>query len=90
MAYLAKDLSPEQRAAIESLLGRTVSENEAITIRAYEPPVLAPERRDELIGGLKAYFADLDASRQPTAPDEADEVFEDAMRQTRPNYRSHR
>jgi hypothetical protein len=33
MAHLAKDLSPEQRLAIESLLGRSMSEKETI---AYE------------------------------------------------------
>jgi hypothetical protein len=34
----AKDLSPDQRLAIESLLGRAVSENEQISIRAVTPP----------------------------------------------------
>ena len=29
----AKDLSPDQKTAIESLLGRSVDENEAISIR---------------------------------------------------------
>ena len=44
----AKDLSPDQRAAIESLLGRRVLEEEAISIRAIEPPVLSDERKHEL------------------------------------------
>jgi hypothetical protein len=34
MIYEAKDLSPEQKMAIESLLGRSVAEDEAISIRA--------------------------------------------------------
>jgi hypothetical protein len=33
MTHKAKDLSPDQRMAIESLLGRSISENEEITIR---------------------------------------------------------
>jgi len=33
----AKELSPDQRAAIESLLGRHMSEDEAVSIRAIEP-----------------------------------------------------
>ena len=41
MAYLAKDLSPEQRLALESLLGRAISGKEAITIRACEPADLS-------------------------------------------------
>lgn len=34
MIHKAKDLSPDQKLAIESLLGRTVDEDEAISIRA--------------------------------------------------------
>lgn len=33
MIHKAKDLSPDQKMAIESLLGRAVAENEAISIR---------------------------------------------------------
>jgi hypothetical protein len=89
MAYLAKDLSPEQRLAIESLLGRSMSEKEAIAIRAYEPAALSSERRAEIIAGLEAYFAALDAAREPASSEEADAIFEESMRQTRPNYRTH-
>ena len=34
MIHKAKDLSPDQKMAIESLLGRSLAENEAISIRA--------------------------------------------------------
>jgi hypothetical protein len=34
MIHKAKDLSPDQKRAIESLLGRPVAEDEAISIRA--------------------------------------------------------
>jgi hypothetical protein len=37
--HKAKDLSPEQKLTIESLLGRSVAENEAISIRALEAAV---------------------------------------------------
>jgi hypothetical protein len=90
MAYFARDLSPKQRRAIESLLGRSMSEKEAITIRAYEPAALSPERRAEIIAGLEAHFAALHAVRESTSSDDADAIFEEAMRQTRPNYRTHR
>lgn len=43
----AKDLSPDQKAAIESLLGRRVLEDEAISVRAIEPPALSDQRRKE-------------------------------------------
>ena len=33
MIRKAKDLSPEQKSAIESLLGRAIAQNEAISVR---------------------------------------------------------
>jgi hypothetical protein len=40
MTLKAKDLSPDQKMAIESLLGRSIAENEEISIRATaSPPV---------------------------------------------------
>lgn len=90
MAYLVKDLSPEQRVVLESLLGRALSEHEAVAVRAYEPPSLFPERRAEIIAALEAHFMAIEAAREPTAREDADLIFEEAMRQTRPDYRAHR
>jgi hypothetical protein len=38
MIHKAKDLSPDQRLALESLLGRAIGEHEEISIRATAPP----------------------------------------------------
>src|SRR5487761_1297527 len=38
MIHKAKDLSPDQKAAIEGLLGRAISENEEISIRTITLP----------------------------------------------------
>ncbi len=38
MIHNAKDLSPDQKLAIESLLGRPIAENEQISIRTVTPP----------------------------------------------------
>jgi len=85
----AKDLSPDQKAAIESLLGRRILEDEAISVRAIEPPALSDERKRELVEQLKKYFAEVDARRQPGSPEEAEEIINEAMRSVRPGYRSH-
>ena len=37
MIRSAKDLSKDQKSAIESLLGRAISENEQVSIRAISP-----------------------------------------------------
>jgi hypothetical protein len=42
MTHKVKDLSPDQKMAIESLLGRAIAENEEISIRATTLPS-APE-----------------------------------------------
>jgi hypothetical protein len=42
MTHKVRDLSPDQRAAIESLLGRSIAENEEISIRATDS-ASAPE-----------------------------------------------
>jgi hypothetical protein len=36
MIHNARDLSPEQKIVVESLLGRPIADNEAISIRAAE------------------------------------------------------
>jgi hypothetical protein len=38
MTHKAKNLSPDQKLAIESLLGRSIAENEEITIRTTTSP----------------------------------------------------
>jgi len=44
MTHKAKDLSPDQKMAIESLLGRSIAENEEISIRTTTSPApAAPE-----------------------------------------------
>ena len=85
----AKDLSPDQKAAIESLLGRHILEDEEISVRAIQPPALSSQSRKEIVERLKKYFAEVDARRGPGSAEEADEVLDEAMRSTRPGYRRH-
>ena len=85
----AKDLSPDQKAAIESLLGRRVLEDEAISVRAIEPPTLSEERKHELAEQLKQYFAEVDARRRPGSAEKADDILNEAIRSVRPGYRPH-
>ena len=86
----AKDLSPDQKTAIESLLGRRVLEDEAISVRAIEPPALSDQRRQELAEELRQYFAEVDARRKPGSAEEAEEILSEAIRSTRPGYRPHK
>lgn len=83
----AKDLSPDQKAVIESLLGRQLLESEDISVRAFEPVPVSDQRRREIADELRKYFADVDANRQDVSDDEAEEIINEAIRSTRPNYR---
>jgi hypothetical protein len=87
--HKAKDLSPNQKLVIESLLGRRVLEDEAISIRAFEPPALSDQQRQEITQGLRNYFAEVDASRKPGSAEESEGILTEAIRSSRPSYRPH-
>jgi len=89
MIHKAKDLSPDEKLLIEHLLGRRVLEDEAISVRAFEPPALSEERRLEIARQLQQYFSELDASRKAGSPDQADEVITEAVRSVRRGYCPH-
>ena len=82
----AKDLSPDQKALLEGLLGRRILEEEAVSVRAFEPPTLSDQRRHEMADELKRYFAEVDANRKHISDEEAEEIINEALRSTRPGY----
>ena len=85
----ANDLSPDQKAALETLLGRRVQDSEAVSVRTFEPATVSHQRKLEIANELRKYFAEVDASRKP-ASEEAEDVITEAMRSVRPDYRPHR
>jgi hypothetical protein len=87
MIHQAKDLSADQKAVIESLLGRSVREDETVSVRAIEAPDLSGERKQELAASLRQHFAEVDARRKPGSAQEAEDVISEAMRSVRPGYR---
>jgi len=89
MIHKATDLSPDQKAAVESLLGLQILDGEAVSIRAFEPPILSDQRRQEIIDSLKRYFEQVDANSRSVSPEETDQAMTEAMRSTRPHYAPH-
>ena len=83
----AKDLSPDQKAAIETLLGRRIQEDEAVSVRTFEPVTVSQQRRLEIANELRKYFAEVDAARTPFSEEEAEDIVTEAMRSVRPGYR---
>jgi hypothetical protein len=82
-----KDLSPDQKTAVETLLGRPVSEQETVSVQAFQPPAISDQRRREIVEALQQYFAEVDAKRLPVSAEEADDIINEAMRNSRPGYR---
>ena len=90
MIHKAKDLSPDQKLLVENLLGRRVLEDEAISVRTFEPIALSDERRREIAEELKRYFAEIEAQRKHCSADEVDAILDEAIRSTRPGFHPHR
>jgi len=82
-----KDLSPDQKMAVETLLGRPVSELETVSVQALDLPSISDQRRLEVVESLRQYFAEVDAKRQAVSAEEADDIINEAMRSSRPGYR---
>ena len=83
----AKDLSPDQKLAIESLIGHALSEQDHISVRRFTPvPQVSDKRRQEILSGLESHFARVDAQRPAVSAEEAAAIIDEALRSTRPNY----
>ena len=83
------DLSPDQKAALETLLGRPFKDGEAVSVRTFEPAPVPLERRLKIAQELRNYFAEVDAARRPVSSEETEDIISEAMRSVRPNYRPH-
>jgi hypothetical protein len=87
MLHRVKNLPPEQRLAIEALLGRSVSDDEAVSVRAVMPSRLSSDERMAALRELDRYFARVEARRKLVSDEEEDAIFVEAMRSARPNFR---
>jgi hypothetical protein len=76
--------------AVGQILAPACVADEAISVRAIEPPALSEHRRQEQFEQLRKYFAELGSRREPGSAEEADEILTEAIRSTRPSYRPHR
>ena len=90
MVHQASDLTPEQRAAAELLLGRPLASGEELSVQAFTMPQVDAERRREVSSRLGELFAEVDRNLAPDDGREAQEAFLEAMRSSRPGYRSKR
>ncbi len=83
------DLTPTEKAAVETLLGRRVQDGEAVSVRTFEQANISPQERLKIADDLKKYFAEVDATRKPIAESEHEDAITEAMRSVRPSFRPH-
>jgi hypothetical protein len=89
--HSARRLSPPVRSALEQLLGRALSDDEAISVRAYQPhEAPSPEQQRAIAGELRRYFAKIDERTKDIPENEQDEILDEAIRSVRPGYRPSR
>jgi hypothetical protein len=92
MLYRVKDLSAEQKLTIEALLGRAISDEEAVSVRTVVPAAIVPsqlsqQERSTAIQQIDRYFARIDANRKPVSEEEEEAILTEAIRSVRPTYR---
>ncbi len=92
MLHRVKDLSPEQKLAVESLLGHPISEDEFVSIKRLQsgviiPSKLSPEERLQALQKLNAIFAAVQVESPNVSEEEAESIINEALRTTRPNDR---
>ena len=83
----ASELSPDQKAVLETLLGRCVQDGEAVSVRTYAPASVSPQRKAEIAQELRKYFAEVDAARNSVSEADAEAILNEAMQSVRPGYR---
>jgi hypothetical protein len=84
----AEDLSESVKAALESLLGRTLEADEEISIMVDRPHnLLRDPIRDRLVQSLNEQMNALTGRVKDASDDELDEILDEGMRSARPGYR---
>jgi hypothetical protein len=85
MILRAEALSPEQKSVIEEILGRQILEAEAISVRAFEPPVAGAERQ-AAAEKLRRFFEETDRPRGGVSDEDYEAALLEAIRSERPRY----
>jgi hypothetical protein len=88
LIHKANELKPATRAALEAELGRSLGDDEDVSIMAFpaqDPPV--DEVRIEAVRKLETYFARIDGRKAGAHDEEAEAALDDALKKARPGYR---
>ena len=90
LVHRASELKIETRAALEAELGRSLQDDEEVSIMTFAPPI-APtgESRRKAGRNLQDHLDRIDQKLKGAAPEESEEALDEAIRSVRPGYREH-
>jgi hypothetical protein len=80
MVYRVSELSPEQRLVIEGLLGRSLKDQESLTIRPVIRSAPTGEERRQLAQRLAAHMDSMADKAKDVPQAELENAFEEALR----------
>lgn len=88
LIHKANELKPETRAAVEAELGRSLADDEDVSIMAFSThDAPSGEARAKAGERLQTYFKRID-SKSANVPDQ-EVALNEALKKVRPGYREH-
>jgi hypothetical protein len=88
LIHKANELKPQTRAAVEAELGRSLHDDEDVSIMAFsmhDSP--AGEARHEAGQKLRAHFKNIDSQTANVSDEDAEAALNEALKNVRPGYR---
>jgi hypothetical protein len=88
LIHKASEMNPQTRAALEAELGRSLRDDEEVSIMAFEAHA-APvgEARRQAALGLQEHLSRIDQKTKDIPDEEMQDALDEALRGTRPAYR---
>ncbi len=88
LIHKARELKPQTRAAVEAELGRSLRDDEDVSIMAFAAHE-APEGEARSRAGqkLETYFKKIDKQTASVPDDEGEAALQEALKKARPGYR---
>ena len=88
LIHKASELKAETRVVLEAELGRSLQDDEEVSIMAFVPhPAPAGENRREAAHKLQDHFQRIDQKLKGVPEEGVNEALDEALRQVRPGYR---
>ena len=87
--HTTSDLTPDEKAVLEKLVGRPLADDEVVNVRAFRArPAPKGRAKKEAARALKAQLDRLATGVKDVPPEHLDAALDEALKQVRPAYQS--